>query len=80
MSGHRSVRTWIRTADSPLPRAARSLRRVMARAEARRRHGSIGAAMDAVVRDATAGTVGSALSPELRTRSRLASARRRETR
>ena len=80
MSGPRSVRTWIRTADSPAPRTARALRRAIARAEARRRHGSIASAMDAVVRDATAGTVGSALSPELRVRARLAASRRRERR
>jgi hypothetical protein len=75
-----SARTWIRTADSPVPRAVRSLRRATARFQARRRHGTIAAAMDAVVRDATAGTVGSALSPELRVRSRMAAARRRESR
>jgi hypothetical protein len=75
-----SLRTWIRTGESVVPRAARSLRRAMARSEARRHHGSIPAAMDAVVREATSGTVGSALSPELRTRARLASARRREVR
>ena len=77
MSG---FRTWIRTGDSPLPRAARSVRRALARSEARRVHGSIPAAMDAIVRDATSGTVGSALTPELRTRARLASARQREAR
>jgi hypothetical protein len=75
-----SLRTWIRTGESAVPRAARSLRRAMARSEARRHHGSIPAAMDAVVREATSGTVGSALSPELRTRARLASARQREAR
>jgi len=80
MSDQRSLRTWVRTADSPLPRALRSVRRAAARSEARRHHGSVPAAMDAIVREATAGTVGSALTPELRTRARLASARRREPR
>jgi hypothetical protein len=75
-----TLRSWIRTADSPLPRAARALRRAAARSEARRHHGSIGAAMDAIVGEATSGTVGSALSPELRVRGRLAAARRRESR
>lgn len=56
------------------------MRRAAARTEARRMHGSVPAAMDAIVQEATAGTVGSALTPELRTRSRLASARRREAR
>lgn len=74
------LRRWIRTGDGTLPRLARSLRRAAARGAARRRHGSVAAYMDAVVRDATSGTVGSALSPQLRTRSRLAAARRREGR
>ncbi|MFZ4517117.1 MAG: hypothetical protein ACOYOP_01940 [Microthrixaceae bacterium] len=77
MSG---VRTWIRTADSPVARSIRSLRRASVRRSERARHGSVSAAMDAVVREATAGTVGSALSPELRVRARLARARRRDAR
>jgi trimethylamine:corrinoid methyltransferase-like protein len=75
-----SFRTWIRNGDTALPRGARALRRALARSEARRVHGSIPAAMDAIVRDATSGTVGSALAPELRTRARLSSARQREAR
>lgn len=74
------LRGWIRTGDSALPRAVRAARRAVARNGARRAEGSIATYMDAVVRDATAGTVGSALEPELRTRARLVAARHRGSR
>ncbi|MFM7064238.1 MAG: hypothetical protein ACKO04_12210 [Actinomycetes bacterium] len=77
MTAAHGLRGWIRTGDSTLPRALRAVRRSVARAGARRAQGSIGRYMDAVVRDATSGTVGSALQPELRTRARLVAARNR---
>lgn len=80
MTAAQGLRGWIRTGDSALPRAVRAARRAVARSGARRAEGSISTYMDAVVREATAGTVGSALQPELRTRSRLVAARRRGSR
>jgi len=80
MTAAQGLRGWIRTGDSALPRAVRATRRAMARSGARRAEGSISTYMDAVVREATAGTVGSALQPELRTRSRLVAARHRGSR
>jgi len=77
MTAAHGLRGWIRTGDSALPRAVRAARRAAARAGARRSSGTISTYMDAVVRDATSGTVGSALQPELRTRSRLVAARHR---
>ena len=80
MTTAQGLRGWIRTGDSALPRALRAARRAVARSGARRAEGSISSYMDAVVREATAGTVGSALQPELRTRSRLVAARHRGSR
>lgn len=40
---------WLRTSDAPVARQVRALRRLAARADARRRHGSVPAAMDATV-------------------------------
>ena len=80
MTAAQGLRGWIRTGDSALPRAVRATRRAVARSSARRADGSISTYMDSVVREATAGTVGSALEPELRTRARLVAARHRGSR
>ncbi|MFM7068491.1 MAG: hypothetical protein ACKOYM_03425 [Actinomycetes bacterium] len=73
-------RRWVRTGGSRVPRTIRSGRRTVARFGARRAEGSVPEHMDAVVRAATSGTVGSALEPELRTRARLVAARHRGAR
>ena len=80
MTAAQGLRGWIRTGDSALPRALRRARRAAARAGARRSAGSVTTYMEAVVREATSGTVGSALQPELRTRARLVAARHRGSR
>jgi hypothetical protein len=59
MSPLRRMLVWVRTADSPGPRAVRAARREAARIQARRQHGTIAAHMDAVVARANEGTVGS---------------------
>jgi hypothetical protein len=68
MSPVRRLLTWVRTADSPGPRAVRGLRRETARIQARRHHGTVGAHMDAVVAAANEATVGSAFPDRHRPR------------
>jgi hypothetical protein len=62
------VLSWLRTADAPVPRAVRAARREAARIEARRRHGSITAHMEAVVATANEATTGSAFPDRHRPR------------
>ena len=58
MSPLRRALQWLRTADAPVPRAVRATRREVARADARRRHGTITAHMEAVVATANEATTG----------------------
>ena len=50
--------TWLRIGHGRFPRLAREARRRQRRAAARRQSGSISAHMDAIVREAVAGTSG----------------------
>lgn len=70
MSPHRRITTWLRTADSAVPRAVRSARRWVARIGARRRHGTITAHMEAVVAEANRATSGAGFPDQHRPRPR----------
>jgi len=70
MDPARRVLRWLRTADAPVPRGARSLRRGVARAQARTRHGNVVAHLEAVVARANSGVTDPGVPARIRPRQR----------
>lgn len=70
MDPARRVVRWLRTADAPVPRGVRTLRRQVARAQARTRHGSVVAHLEAVVARANSGVADPGGPGRVRPRSR----------